>query len=137
MADTPETPVEETPVAEAPASKGPTIKESVAEKLAASGPTVRELVVTQLTNEEIDRRAQIVRKAITIIEDNKRELNKIRPAPLGFDGNGKSVEGTLFTKEQVDSRKKLNEQNTKVDAALTKALEQSDFLKLIEVVGSK
>lgn len=118
-----------------PSPPVPTIKELVAENLANSGPQVKDVIVEELTAQEIEKRAELVRKALPLIEQAQGELNKVnRPDVVVYDAEGKEKDKS-FSKNQIDTRKKAQEKVEKLNSALTEALTNSNFEPLKKAVG--
>lgn len=111
------------------------LRAEIATRLATSGKDVREIVIADLTKAEIDRRAGAVKTVITKIDDKVKELKKAEKEgkPAGFTKDGVAVGDPIYTKEQAEAIKKINEEITKLQAALTKAFDEGDFSKLLEL----
>lgn len=110
------------------------LQTELASKLADSGPNVRQMVVNDLVNVELNVRAGLVKLAIAKIDANNKEIKKQEKQgkPLGYSIDGKPTGESVFTKEQIEAIKKLRDENTKIQEALTKAFEGNDFSKLKE-----
>lgn len=109
------------------------IKEAVAEKLASNGNTVREAVVELLAEEETQKRVTAAVSAVKKLTDIQKEQKKINKADVEtFNADG-SVASSQYTKGRLDEIKKLNEQISKVEAALTEAFDNNNFQKLFDL----
>jgi superfamily II DNA/RNA helicase len=115
----------------------PSIKETVAERVGALGPAVQEGVVTVLVDQEKEKRVKAILGAMNLISDTQKELKKIKPDAT-FDKDNKLVAET-YSKTNMESKKKLEEKITKVEAALALATnpDAPDFKKLFEVMQNK
>lgn len=104
------------------------IREAVANHLTAhlSGRT-REAVIEHFAKKEADKQANAMISAINQLSTLQHELNRIRPQHTAFDVDGNPVGEPTYTKEQVESRKKLRDQIDKLERALNKADDNGDF----------
>lgn len=109
------------------------IQHLVKEGLVESHTVVRDAIVSGLVKEELDRRIRATTAVFQKIKQAEGELKKIKPTFLGFDDKGAGKGEAVFTKEQADQRKKLNEQLEKLNGALKKALVEKDFGKVFEL----
>jgi len=108
-------------------------KEMVAGRLAQSGPQVRDAVVSTLTDAQIERRKKAVLSIIEKLDGKDRELQKgMRAGAVVFGPDEKPLPPT-FTKEQLESNKKLREEISKMESALSKALESNDWSRLFDL----
>jgi hypothetical protein len=112
-----------------------TIREEVAESLNTSNVVVKETIVTQLVKIEIDKRVTAVSSALTSLDSSNKELSKLnKPDLQTFDSEGK-VLSESFSKDRVETRKKLKEQIAKIDLAIKEALENNNFEKVFNLKG--
>ncbi len=136
MADVNETPVPATEPT-APALVVPpaiTIRTEIADRLATTAPAVREAVISELTTKEITARKDAVLSLLTKFDDKSKELKKAENGgAYALDINGNKVGDPSFTKEQVESIKKLREEITGISTALTNFFEKNDTKKLYEI----
>lgn len=111
------------------------LRAEIATRLSTSGKDVREIVIADLTKAEIDRRASAVKSLITKIDEKVKELKKAEKEgkPAGFTKDGQPVGDPIYTKEQAEAIKKVNEDIAKIEAALRKAFEEGDFSKVLEL----
>ncbi len=106
---------------------GVTIRAAVLESVKNVGPRTREAVVEHFAQREADKQAQALIKGLDKLSDLEKDLSKVRPQHTMFDETGAGVGNPTFTKEQVEQRKKLNEQIDKLTKAINKADDQNDF----------
>lgn len=106
---------------------GITIREAVVETVKNVGPRTRKAVVEHFAQREADKQAQALIKGLDKLTELERDLSKVRPQHVMFDASGNGVGEPTFTKEQVEQRKKLNEQIEKLTKAINKADEKNDF----------
>lgn len=111
------------------------IRAAIKDNLKTVGPTVQSTLVEVATKKEVERRVAASQSVLEKIEETEKELKKIKPTYAGYDLQGKGVGEPIYTKEQADSYKKLNEQGAKLHSALEKALTESDFTKVLELGG--
>lgn len=110
------------------------LRKDVAAQLAASGPKVRGIVVDLMVEKEIEKRKAAVLATIDKLEAKTKELRKAeKSGTTTYDANGAPTGAFTFTKDQAESMKKLREEIAKLEGALTKALNDSDFTKLNEL----
>lgn len=112
------------------------IAESVAEKIATSGAKVTEIVIDKLANAEINRRVDMIAKAIGRLDTLKKEFKKINKPDTKYYTDGKPVE-TMSEKryQEIDKAKKAIE---RIESCVNTALEKNDeesYKKLSEAVG--
>jgi hypothetical protein len=96
------------------------VKETVAERIAQLGPAVQEGVVGVLVDQVKDKRVKAVLTALNLIEENGKNLKKIKPDQT-FGPDHKVVSET-FSKANMEQRKKLEESTAKIEKALAEAL---------------
>ncbi len=106
------------------ASKSIGIK--VAEQIAAAGSAILGKVVDKLASAEIEKRADSLLNAVNAAVTTKRELQKIKPDVINYDGEGKELPG-VYSKGKIDEKKKLEEKLAKIEAAVEKAVNKNDF----------
>jgi hypothetical protein len=112
-------------------------KHKVAELLAGSGPKVRDAVVSSLVDVQMARRQKAVLSIIEKIDGKDRELQKgMKAGQVVFGPDEKPLPPT-FTKEQLESNKKLREEVSKMENALSAALDKNDWNKLFELTGEQ
>ena len=111
------------------------LKAAVRDRLASAGPAVRKLVEDDLYGKEISRRTAAVQEAIAKVEGKERELAKLEKAgAFAYSATGEKIGNPSFTRDQADAMKKLRDEICRYESALTAALANSDFTKLLELV---
>lgn len=111
-----------------------TIRSQVRERLASVGDRTREAVIEHFAQQEADKQAQAIIKGLDKLDGLERDLRKVKPQFSGFDGEGKPMGEPMFTKEQVEERKKLVGQIEKLTNAINKADDKGDFGDLYNLV---
>lgn len=115
----------------APLAERITIATAVKEGLKATLPTrTRAAVIEHYAKLEADKQANALIKGMDKLTELERERYKIKPTFAGFNAAGEPVGEALFSKEQLDQLKKLNEQIEKLTKAIDKADEKADFSDL-------
>lgn len=124
-------------VAHEPKSAFGDLNQAVAEQIAASGPKVRQLIIDYLSNDEIENRKSMVVRAYRKLKYFNENLDKIEAQPVGFTKDGKEGQ-RLFTKEQIEERKKLSDSIKRHEEALEEALaDNCCYEKLRELLNVK
>lgn len=100
--------------------------------LVSSVSVVLDNLVKVRVDAENDRREKALTKVLVEYEKLESDLNKIRPQADRFNNNGDAVGEPTFTKEQIDSRKKLKEKLGNLEAAMAKFVNEGDTQKLFE-----
>lgn len=111
-----------------------TIRTAVRDSLAGLGPRTREQVIEVFASREADKQANALVKGLDKLTELERELVKIKPSYAGYNSEGQGVGEPMFTKEQLDQRKKTSEQIEKLKKAINKADDKGDFGDLYNVV---
>lgn len=119
-----------TPTAE-PVSASKSIGIKVAEQIASAGPAILGKVIDKLATVEIEKRADALLNAVNAAVATKRELQKVKPDNVTYDGEGK-VASETYSKAKIDEKKKLQEKLAKIEAAVEKAV-GGDFSKVLEL----
>lgn len=105
----------------------PTIREAVAEAVSSLSDRTRAAVVEHFAAEEATKQANAIVVGLGKMTALEKERVRIKPAPLGFDGGGQPVGEPMFTKDQIDQMKKIDEQLDKLLKAINKADDKADF----------
>jgi tRNA G18 (ribose-2'-O)-methylase SpoU len=87
---------------------------------------IRGRVKNQLVEKEIQRRAEMLAKALATREDLAREVNKIKPDNVTYNAHGEK-QAELFSKKQADTLKKAKERLDKCDKAIDKCINKADY----------
>ena len=111
------------------------LREEIAAGLIGSGSRVRGIVVNQLTEKEIEERAAAVLSIYSKVQEKEKELRRAESEgkPAGFNLRGDVIGEPIYSKEQLESIKKLKEQIEKMQGALEKAFANDDFSKVKEL----
>ncbi len=89
--------------------------------------SVVDRVVDALTEKELCRRSDALINGLAVVEDLENQLKKVsRPDVEHFDAAGKPLP-PVFSKEQANKIKSLNERIEKANAAISKAIDTGDF----------
>jgi hypothetical protein len=111
------------------------IRAAVAAHLVDTLPeNTRTRVINHYAEIEAGKQATALIAGIDKLTGFERDLQKIRPQNTMFDEQGAPVGVPTFTKQQVDDRKKLQEQIDKLSRAITKADDAGDFGDLYNLV---
>ena len=111
-----------------------TIREAVADQLNNLSDRTRSAVVEHFAAIEATKQANAIVAGLSKLSEMERDLKKIKPVAAGYDEEGKPVGDVMFTKDQVEQRKKLNEQMAKLVKAVDKADDNADFGDLYNLV---
>lgn len=103
--------------------------------LVGANDKVKAAIIAVMLKEELDKRTKAATSVFEKIEQTELELRKIKPTYAGHKLDGTPIGEPSYTKEQVEAAKKANEQLTKLNNALTKALTEDDFSKVLELAG--
>ena len=112
-----------------------TIQESVANKISAYGPTVHETVVNNLAQTEIDRRVDIITKALVKQEQFEKEFKKINKNDLMTYVDSHPREA--MSKQRFDDIKKAEGALNNITNLIEQALNDNSadaYNKLSEIV---
>lgn len=110
------------------------IRAAVAAGVSSLGGRTREAVVEHFAQAQAAKQADALIKGLERLTTLEREGYKIKPTFAGYDADGKPVGDPVFTKEQVEERKKNTEQIEKLTNAINKADEKDDFGDLFNLV---
>lgn len=110
-----------------------TVREAVAAKLASSGDLVAQNVISMLAEAELGRREKLVLAALTQMDAVDKSIAKIRPDQKSLDADGK-LTGESYSASRYEELKKSRELASRWSAALDKALNACDYIKLAEMV---
>jgi len=99
---------------------GSIVKKLITDQLAASvtNNVVVDRIVAAEVERRLDRRTDLMVWALDQRDSKSEVLAEIKPASQGFDAEGQEVVGTLFRKDQVESRKQLGYEIGLLDAAI-------------------
>jgi|JI10StandDraft_1071094.scaffolds.fasta_scaffold56985_6 hypothetical protein len=111
-----------------------TLRTAVRDSLAALGTRTRTQVIEIYASREADKQAAALVKGLDKLTELERELFKIKPVYAGYNVDGQGVGEPMFTKDQLDQRKKTSEQIAKLVKAINKADDKGDFGDLYNIV---
>lgn len=114
-------------------AKALSIREAVIESVSNVGERTRSIVVEHFAQREADKRAAALVKGLDKLSELEKEGYKIKPTYAGYNEAGEGVGEPLFSKEQVEARKKNREQIEKLTNALNAADDKGDFSKLYDL----
>lgn len=103
------------------------IREAVAEQLGDLGNRTRSAVVEHFARQEAEKQANAIISGLSKLKELERDRVKIKPTFAGYNGAGEGVGEALFSKDQIEQMKKLDEQIEKMSKAITKADDKADF----------
>lgn len=109
------------------------MNKGVAEKIAGSTSKIVDSVVDQFVTQELNRRTDLLFKAVVECNKLRDDFKKIKADVQTFDINGKVVTES-WSKSKVDERKKASELLKKKEKVIEKAL-AGDFSLLLNSNG--
>lgn len=116
-----------------------TVQDKVAEKIAQSGPVVMDRVVSLIADKEIKSRVDAVTQAVATVDNLQKDLVKInKNDTVNYSADGSKVE--MMSEKRYNEIKKAKERISKLEAAISKALETNnadDFIKLSKAINAK
>ncbi len=118
----------------APTNLAAQLKDEVASKLSELNPTIRERVVKVKTDEELDKRRDLVLKGLAKLEELQKSFAKIKPDHIIKDENDQIIQQG-YTEGKLKDRKKAIDDIRKMEEALVKGLAEANYDPLKKVVG--
>ena len=134
-ATTTASPVEQSVTAK-PQTVTSTVLSEVAEQLKNSAPAVQDQLKKVLVERELNKRVDILDKALTKLSELKRDVSKVKPDVETFNEDGTKV-SALFSKAKLEERKKAQEALDKLTKLIEVALSPTPgdaFSKLSEQI---
>lgn len=104
----------------------------VKSRLLENNHLVREGYIDKQVQEKLNSRIALVEKAINSVASSIKELKKIKPDVTVYSPDGAPIQQGL-SKELWENKKKITEKISKMEAALSKALNEGDYTKLEEL----
>jgi hypothetical protein len=101
----------------------------------STGDDIIQRVIDGLANQELDRRADLIRRGVLVHGSIENALKKIRPVSTGFGGDMKPTP-PVFTPDQFQRINTLRRCMTELDDAVTKATTEADYADLARVVDA-
>lgn len=108
----------------------------VAELVKALLPTVEAAVVDALVKREVDKRSSAIVITMDRLAKLEHEFYRLGPDIITYDDLGKKVTES-FSKARIDERTKATQRITKLENALTKAIEKADYGDLYNLANAK
>jgi predicted transcriptional regulator len=105
----------------------PSIREAVAEQLGNLSDRTRAAVVEHFAAEQATKQANAIVAGLSKLAELEKERVRIKPTAAGFNAGGEQIGEAMFSKEQIDQMKKLDEQLEKWSKAINKADDKGDF----------
>ena len=112
-----------------------TILELVKTKIAESTPIVKQRLTGMLVDREVDRRVEMLDKALAKLSELRRSEAKCKPDNVTVSDDGTKQQN--FSTAKYEERKKLREKTVKLEKAIDAALEgesKDAFQKLKEAL---
>jgi hypothetical protein len=106
----------------------------VAERIKNARGDVRERLIGTLVEREIGQRVDVLDKALSKREQLERDIRKLKPDDVSYDGDG-NVVSAHYSKAKYEELKKAKDKLAKLDTAIEKALADNDFGKLKDAVN--
>jgi hypothetical protein len=108
------------------------IMAAVATRLGESSEAIKTAVIDTLVSKELTTRADKIMATMTMADNVKRDLRKIKPDQviLNLDGTTSS-EG--YSKAKLEEHKKLTDRLAKIEKAINTALTDGDYSKINEL----
>jgi hypothetical protein len=95
-------------------------------------PEVKSAVLSHYVEAEINGRVQRAVLAIKTLGDLDKRLRKLRPDQEQYDASGKLVSET-YSKAKLEERRKVEEQQARIETALEEVFEKGQFEKLMKL----
>lgn len=104
----------------------------VTETIKNSSTAIRSRLKDALVEREVVSRVDVLDKALVKIREAKKELLKMKPDQVSFDGGGQKVE--TWSKAAHETKVKADETLAKLEAAFAAAMLGENFDKLRDLV---
>lgn len=108
------------------------IAKEVKAELIDQNDVVRQAYINEEVNAKIASRVTLVRKAILELSNLKKDVLKIKGS-FQYDGDGNVIQ-EIYTKEEVDSKRKITDRSSKIETALSKAFNTADYSDLENLI---
>lgn len=102
------------------------IHQLVKEKIKQSNQEVIDLVITNLVNEEILKRRDLLLLALSFQEKTKKEADKIKPDQIIYSEHGAEI-SSGYSKNLLETKKKTTELLTKITNAIGAAIADGNY----------
>lgn len=100
------------------------VKKQIQDQESVSETSVRQRVINGLTERELQRREDLLSKALQSRKTLDLDLKKTKPDQITYDEDG--TEHRRFSKGVLESRKKLAEKLDKLDRLINSVIEKPD-----------
>ena len=87
---------------------------------------IRGRVVQQLAQKEIDRRTELLAKALSKREEKAKELAKLKPDMRGYAENG-DEKMAYYSKDKQKQLESVRKELSKIDKAINRAMSDADY----------
>lgn len=109
------------------------INEVIKSTLSSSSDKVKNLVIDGFVNAEINRRADLLSKLVTAINNFYKEGNKIKADVVAYNDKGEVIRQE-WSKIKAEEKKKFSEKLTKANKIFELALEKGDYSSIENVI---
>jgi hypothetical protein len=113
-----------------------TVHDKVADQISKINPRVEEQVVGVLVDRELKKRSDALVNVLDKLATLAGQLKKIRPDQGSYDADGKET-ASWFSKAKAQEKKKLEEQVSKMENAINKALTTGDYSNVYNIAAGK
>ena len=103
------------------------LRDAIAESLDNLTGRTRDAVIEHFAKIEADKRAKALIAGLDKLDTLNSERRRIKPTFAGYSVEGEPVGPAMFSKEQLDSLKKVDEQIEKLEKAIERADTSADF----------
>jgi hypothetical protein len=110
------------------------INSLIKETVQNSGPKIKETYVNAQVEKEITKRVDLLGKLIELLSSLRKNLNKVKPDVFTYNEIGEVVSSS-YSKNVVESRKKLVEGVQKAEKTLDLALNNNDYNNVDQVLN--
>lgn len=102
------------------------INETIKTSISGAGDSIRSIVIKGFVEAEVNRRADLLAKLVTAINNFRKEGFKIKADLIGRDAEGKVVREE-WSKEKFEEKKKFLEKLNKAEKAFENALSNGEY----------
>ena len=119
-----------------PAYSLDSIRDEASSVLKSSQNTVRERLITGLVEAELANRVKILQDGFARRDTASKDLSAIRPDNISYAQDGSKLQEG-WSQPQLKKRNEAVQKLTKIDGAISKALNEANFEELKKIVSSK
>ena len=109
------------------------INNTIKSLISESKQKVTDIIVEKFVIDEINRRADLLARLVTAINNYSKEQYKIKADLLSYDEKG-TVLREEWSKTKLEEKKKFNEKLNKAQKAFENALEKNDYSNLENII---